>query len=254
MKNFLFSDKDSILGLVTKRCNIRRKHGNISNFDSDGFDLNQESALLPFSIVKVLNKWEKYLYIKSSVASGWVDETCVAIISHNQARALSFPETFCIVTNPTVNLCGTDYFMSCKIPLVDDLLKIPDTEEGILTFKSSPPKEGCHLGYLPFSRNTILSQAVKFLDTPYDWGEKSGGLDCSSLIMYSFACCGITLPRQSSEQAKVTFPVSAYPAENIHLAKPADIIYSPGHVMLSMGGRYVIHASASAGKVCIDRL
>ena len=72
--------------------------------------------------------------------------------------------------------------------------------------------------------------------------------------MYSFACCGIILPRQSAEQAKVTFPVSAYSAENIHLASPADIIYSPGHVMLAMGDRYIIHASASNGKVCIGKL
>lgn len=254
MKNLLFSDTDSVFGVVIKRCNIRRKHGDEINIDSDGFDLNQESALLPLSLVKIQNKWENYFYVKSHVSSGWVDCSSIAIINKQQARDIFFPEFFCIVTEPAINLCGIEYFMSCKIPLVDGYLQIPVTDGYSLSFRKCPPKEGCHTGFLPFSRNTVLSQAVKFLGTPYDWGEKNGGLDCSSLVMYSFSCCGIILPRQSSQQAKVTFPVSAYSVENIHLANPADIIYSPGHVMLAMGDRYIIHASATAGKVTIDRL
>ncbi len=254
MKNLLNFSTDSVFGLVVKRCNIRRVHNNQENIDSDGFDINQESALLPFSLVKIQNKWENYFYIKSHVASGWVDSSSIALISNQQARELFFPEHFCVITEPTITLCGVDYYMSCKIPLVDGYLQIPDFDGSALSFRKCPPKEGCHTGYLPFSRNTVLSQAVKFLKTPYDWGEKNGGLDCSALVMYSFACCGIILPRQSSEQAKVTFPVSVYSVENAHLASPADILYSPGHVMLSMGDRYIIHASASAGKVCIGRV
>lgn len=254
VKNLLFSDTNSVFGVAIKRCNVRRIHGEETNIDKDGFDLNQESALLPFSLVKIHNKWENYYYIKSHVASGWVDCSSIAIISNQDACTLFFPEIFCIITEPSVSLCGTDFFMSCKIPLVDGYLQIPFFDGTSLCFKKCPPKEGCHIGFLPFSRNTVLSQAIKFLGTPYDWGEKNGGLDCSSLIMHSFACCGIILPRQSEEQAKVTFPVSAYPAENIHLANPADIIHSPGHVMLAMGDRYIIHASASAGKVSVGRL
>ena len=254
MKNLLFSNSNSVLGLSVKRCNIRRVYGNTDQLDKDGFDLNQQSALLPFSLVKVMNKWGGYYYIKSHVATGWVPADSIAIISHNQAIELFSPQSFYIIIEPTVTLCGTEYYMSCKIPVYDGLLHIPTLDGETLSFKSCKPKEGCHEGYLPFSRNTVLSQAVKFLDTPYDWGEKQGGLDCSSLVMYSFACSGITLPRSSAEQSKVTFPVAAHPVEDIHLAQPADIIYMPGHVMLSMGGRYIIHASATAKKVSIGEI
>ncbi|MFA7637251.1 MAG: NlpC/P60 family protein [Monoglobales bacterium] len=254
MKNLLFSDPNAVLGLSVKRCNVRRVHGETENLDFDGFDQNQESALLPFSLVKVMNKWDDYLFIKSHVATGWVPADAIAIISHKQAGELFFPEKFCVVTEPNLNLCGEEYYMSCKIPLDCGLLRIPYLDDNVLHFKSCPVKEGCHIGYLPFSRNNLLSQAIKFLDTPYDWGEKSCGLDCSSLIMHSFACFGIILPRSSGEQAKVTFPVSAYPAENAYLAKPADIIYMPGHVMLSLGDSFVLHASATAKKVTVGKL
>ncbi len=254
MKSLLFSDPSAILGLCVKRCNIRRVHGEVEFLDKDGFDQNQESALLPFSLVKVKNKWDDYLYIKSHVATGWVPKESIAIIDRKQAEELFFPKNFCIITEPSVSLCGSNFYMSCKIPVQDGLLQIPFLDGNTLCFKSCPPKEGCHRGYLPFSRNTVLSQAVKFLGTPYDWGEKNGGLDCSSLVMYSFACFGISLPRSSGEQAKVTFPVSVYSPEEKHLAKPADIIHMPGHVMLSMGDCYIIHASATAKKVCIGKL
>ena len=144
--------------------------------------------------------------------------------------------------------------MSCKIPIKDGLLQLPFYDGKSLNIKTHPPKEGCHTGYLPFSRQNVLSQAIKFLETPYDWGEKNGGLDCSSLIMYSFASCGITLPRQSIEQAKITFPVSVFDVEDALISLPGDIIYMPGHVMLSLGGKNIIHASATAGKVCVSVL
>lgn len=251
MKNLLFSDPHHIFGLCVKKCNIRQVHNNVEKLDKDGFDLYQESALLPCSLVKIQNKWDDFYYIKSQVGCGWVPKDSIALITHQQAEKFLFPEEFCIITQPIVNICGTDYHMSCKIPIIGCMLQLPCNVGGNVSFKESPIKEGCHYGYLPFSRNTVISQAVKFLDTPYDWGEKNGGLDCSSLIMYSFACCGISLPRSSAEQAKVTFPVSAFPKDEYHKAKPADIIFSPGHVMLSLGGKFYIHASATAGKVCI---
>lgn len=254
MKNSVLSEKNSVFGISLKRCNIRKIHGNVSNIDSDGFDQNQESALLPFSPVVILNKWKNYYYIKSHVGRGWVPTDSIAIIERDLAKNFFYPDKFCIITEPSVLISGKKFYMSCKIPMEDNSLILPDLVGENLYFKKYQATEGYHIGYLPFSRNTVISQAIKFLGTPYDWGESNGGLDCSALIMYSFACCGIDLPRSSSEQSKVTFPVSSYPAEDIKLSAPGDIIYSPGHVMLSLGDSYIIHASYSAKKVCIGRL
>lgn len=254
MKNLLLSDYNHVLGLCVRRCNIRLVHGEMESPDADGFDLNQESALLPCSLVKIHSSWDDYYYIKSHVGSGWVPKDAIAAISHSDAEEFLFPESFCVITEPVTTLCGMDYFMSCKIPVKNGFLQLPFNDNGTVCFKSCSPREGCHPGYLPFSRNTVLSQAMKFLGTPYDWGEKNGGLDCSALVMYSFASCGISLPRSSNGQSKVTFPVSAFSKDDYRLAKPADIIFSPGHVMLSLGGKYILHASATAGKVCIGEI
>ena len=163
MNNLLFSNTNSVFGLCVKRCNIRKIHGNIENIDSDGFDQNQESALLPFSPVLILNKWNNYYYIKTHVARGWVDADSIAILNRQQTRELFYPDSFCIITEPTVTLCGKEFYMSCKIPLINNMLQIPYIDGENLYFKSCPLKEGCHIGYLTFSRKKTADLIVRLL-------------------------------------------------------------------------------------------
>lgn len=111
-------------------------------------------------------------------------------------------------------------------------------------------------GFLPFTARTVYAQAFKLLNAPYGWGGTFGEQDCSQFLCEIFDTTGITLPRNSTKQAKagplIPGIAGADDAQKagilISLAKPAaTLLRFPGHIMLYLGtvdGKpYAIHAT-----------
>jgi gamma-D-glutamyl-L-lysine dipeptidyl-peptidase len=95
----------------------------------------------------------------------------------------------------------------------------------------------------------IVATSKKFLGTPYLWGGLTPcGFDCSGLVQTIFRFHGIRLPRDSKDQRRAGKPV-----DRAGLL-PGDLLFFPGHVAISCGGRDIIHASAGRGMVTIDSL
>lgn len=94
---------------------------------------------------------------------------------------------------------------------------------------------------------SILNGCREFLGVPYLWGGRSSlGLDCSALVQLVFAFHGITLPRDSGDQREVGEEVAR---KNL---RPADLIFSPGHVVVYIGDSEFIHASLGEGGVAYN--
>lgn len=70
-------------------------------------------------------------------------------------------------------------------------------------------------------RNAIVNTAESLLGIPYSWGgdTPSMGFDCSGFVEYVFSKNGISLPRESHDQATVGTPV----AQNALL--PGDLLF-----------------------------
>ena len=111
-------------------------------------------------------------------------------------------------------------------------------------------------GFLPCTARTVYEQAFKLLNAPYGWGGTFGEQDCSQFLCEIFDTTGITLPRNSTKQAKagplipgIAGADDAQKAEIlISLAKPAaTLLRFPGHIMLYLGSvdgkPYAIHAT-----------
>ena len=102
-------------------------------------------------------------------------------------------------------------------------------------------------------RSHLKEVAMGFLNTPYLWGGCSGyGIDCSGLTQRSFRMCGIQLPRDSSQQAKIGESIAFGDHREGDLAffsKPKQDHIT--HVGLIVGPTSIIHAS---GRVRIDTL
>ncbi len=82
--------------------------------------------------------------------------------------------------------------------------------------------------------------AQTMLGKPYKWGaEGPGSFDCSGLTSWAFKTAGITLPRSSSQQARVGAPVSRSEL------RPGDLLffYQPvSHVGIYVGDGKMINA------------
>jgi len=249
-----FSENNPIIdfGITVKRSSIRQCPNNTPVLDENGFDIMQECALLPSKPVIILDKIGMWYFIQAENCAGWTLFDNIGIVNKKTFEDFITNNNYYIVTDSVIEIDNVQYFMSSRL-IAEGLrkIKIPYLNKTFAEWKTVPVCEGVHKGYLPFTRANIISQAVKLLGYPYDWGEKNGSVDCSALTMYVYACCGVKIPRNSSRQAEIEGPVHVY--ENTESALPGDIIHNPGHVMIYLDEGLVLHASYSNGKVLINR-
>ena len=95
------------------------------------------------------------------------------------------------------------------------------------------------------ARSTVVAAARSQLGVPYVWGGTTPGvgLDCSGLTQYCYAQAGISIPRNSEDQAAFGTKVP------VSLAEPGDILWRPGHVAIFIGDDKYIHEPYS-GEDC----
>ncbi len=109
--------------------------------------------------------------------------------------------------------------------------------------KASIPKDAVADKPLPFTAGNVARLAREMAGEPYGWGGLGGRRDCSSLIRDLFAPFGLTMPRNSGEQAgagKFTDFRNLSPAEKealiIRQGVPwRTLLWKPGHIMLYIG-------------------
>lgn len=115
------------------------------------------------------------------------------------------------------------------------------------------------------TRRGLLTEAFALLDTPYGWGGRGGGRDCSQLVLEVLAKFGLEFPRHSGAQARAgSFAVelAEVPDDTSRLAlldaahaRGVVLLEMPGHIMLYLGRttegrRMVLHAFAEYREAC----
>ena len=107
------------------------------------------------------------------------------------------------------------------------------------------------LGVSLTSREKVLFEIVKYLETPYQYGgETLTGIDCSSFTQQVFKnSINQTLPRTASEQFLIGNKINSKPS-----LKFGDLIFFdtqkikyPGHVGIYLGDNLFAHSSSSRG-------
>ena len=101
------------------------------------------------------------------------------------------------------------------------------------------------------------ASAVEFalgaMGTPYQWGGSGGnGFDCSGLIQFAYGKAGLSVPRQSADQATIGREVGGTESE----LRPGDILVfsaNPGggvsHVGLYVGSGQFIHSGSQGVQI-----
>ncbi len=96
-----------------------------------------------------------------------------------------------------------------------------------------------------------LSEALKFLYTPYLWGGRTNaGIDCSGLIQIAFASVGVNVPRDADLQEKEI----GVALDEEDVPEHGDLAFFPGHVGIMLDDMHILHANAHHMRVSIDPL
>jgi len=251
--------------------------------DDYDFDQLQNSALdvgTPVAVVHTSADGLWY-YVMTSISDGWVEARNIALGDINQVKEFSEDNDFAVVIKPKadifMNEAMTDYYdyvrMGMNLPLtgVDAgrvTVNVPVMDaDGTLAIKEAYMNaEDVNTGFLPFTARNIYKQALMMLNQPYGWGDMYGEQDCSRFLQMVFATVGISLPRDSKDQAQVSNIAVDFDEKSDDATKIAAIVKAPaantllamkGHIMLYLGtinGKpYAIHDTTGYKKIEDDK-
>jgi hypothetical protein len=92
---------------------------------------------------------------------------------------------------------------------------------------------------------SFLTEAFRYVRSPYGWGDLGGGRDCSRFVLDVLASFGLGLPRTSAHQSQsgrytVDVPTETSDIERLALLDEARergvvLVHFPGHIMFYLG-------------------
>lgn len=221
------------------------------------FDRNQNSALDIGTPLVVLHSTRdgRWHFVVAPTSSGWVRDEDIAFGSKDEILNYINSKNFVITTEAkSAILVQGRYYdyvrMGVKFPTllsVDSnmVIVVPQKgEDGNLIFLNGlVAKSSVNRGYLSYTPRNILTQAFKFLNAPYGWGGSFGEQDCSKFIQEVFATVGLKLPRNSTTQSLIGYPISLEGLTKegkintiLKIGEVGStIIHLKGHIMLYIG-------------------
>ena len=155
------------------------------------FDEVQNSALAIAEPVVVLHKSYsgRWLFVKDTIASGWVEASRVAFATHDEFVSYLHRKDVIVVTEPKADLyldremrkyygtvrMGSRFVLKSPAGRSVEVLLPHRQSNGSLAFVSGfLPREDVSFGFLPFTPRIIYRQAFKMLNAPYGWGDMYG--------------------------------------------------------------------------------
>lgn len=141
---------------------------------------------------------------------------------------------------------------SVDVTVPDVNVTVPDTQQP--QQPSTKPETTPSVPDINVPNNTIggqiVNNALQYLGVPYVWGGSTPeGFDCSGLVQYVYAQCGISVPRVSYDQQAAATPIS------LVALQPGDLVFwgdSAYHVGIYIGDGMYIHAPAPGQNVKIQ--
>lgn len=219
-----------------------------------------------------------WVYAQAPLSSGWFKKEKIAFCEYDKFKEFLSEENFVVVTSSKADIFLdkdlTRYYdyvrMGAKFtfnrtdnPEVFEIVIPLRTKDGKFSAqKAYIRKQDVNIRYLPYTARNIIEQAFKLLNSPYGWGGAAGEQDCSSYIQEIFTTVGITLPRNSSAQAKTGIPLGSFKGgseleEKLKIIKQkaipgATILQMKGHIVLYIGiynnDPYIIHETHGYGQ------
>jgi cell wall-associated NlpC family hydrolase len=245
-----------------------------SSADDHDIDRLQESALFPGDPVAVAHESRDgtWWFVVSPRYAAWIEKQYVAEGDRDAILAWGQRAPFLVVTGATARTVHTpenpavsdvQLEMGVRVPVLADwpamdelngqlpaaahVIELPVRgDDGRLSFAPAllPRSADVASDYLPLTEANIIRQAFKFLGERYGWGHSYNARDCSGFASEIYRSFGVLIPRNTSAQAvspalnRLPFDKSdpyAQRLQSLREARPGDLVYMPGHVMMMIG-------------------
>ncbi len=260
-------------GVAVKRADIRAfptDEPSLKKPGADDFDTFQYSGIYPPEPVALLHKSrdQQWGFFQTGTVRGWIRLDKVAFADAGMPEDAGKP---LVVTGSLVNVYGDRNLrkLLARLPM-GQALSLKKEKEGSAPWVVRFPQKvndgvswvdgyidgraDVNIGFLPYTKRNVLTQAFKMAGEKYGWGGKGGRRDCSEFIKDIFASMGVKLPRNSQQQASVgvtmarveDIPKKEELQAALKNAEPAiTLVGLDRHIMLYIGERagkpYVIH-------------
>jgi hypothetical protein len=146
-----------------------------------------------------------------------------------------------------------------RVAVASGLVRLPDGRQGRL-LEGRLVDWSERAGEYPAEAAAVVATGWEWLGVPYLWGGRTRwGADCSGFVQAVYRLHGLTLPRDSFQQAEVGGAVDAGSA--LEACRPGDLLFFRArdservvHVALSLGGTAMLHAAEANGQIVADDL
>lgn len=177
-----------------------------------------------------------------SVAKANVSEQAYVIGFNQQWYKVIYKDLICYIRSDYLKLTEVPYENQASTN--KPLFFVDGKSTGIL-----PSAEALNRPNNSTIRSLIISEAKKYLGTPYVWGGTSPeGFDCSGYVQYVMMKNGISIPRTTLQQVETGRSISKNDLQ------PGDLVFlqntyreGVSHVGIYIGNNQMIHASSSKG-------
>ena len=158
------------------------------------------------------------------------------------------------VSTNQISIISDEFISNRKIEILQESCDFFHLPEGrTLVSLGSEIKSETDTSLPELSSENVVKTAKQFLNVPYLWSGRSFfGIDCSGFVQLVYKLYGISLPRNSYQQAEIGEVLSF-----VEESKPGDLAFFENqegqicHVGIMLNHQEIIHAF---GKVRIDSL
>jgi hypothetical protein len=205
-------------------------------------EVSLETELLAGDLVEVYSEtgsgWSSVRSCRDGY-QGYVRNKGISREISHQTHRIAAPRTIALAKPVVQTPNGIDLWMNCRVTCTG-------RTEGIFVEVHKygwVPKH--HLVPIGMLEDEPVSVALQFLGTPYVWGgSKSAGIDCSGLIQQAFLACGVSMPRNASEQ-EVWQGIHDQQIQEIGRGELSrnDLVFWRGHVAIMLDNSDMVSAT-----------
>jgi hypothetical protein len=207
-----------------------------------------------------------WYFVQMNNYSGWVMASSVGLCSREVFMCYVNPNKFMVTLSSILEIDGQYLRMGYRLPYIS---KTEESYKVLMPIRNELGNlvneevqlnndEKISDGYIPYTYNNLLKQAFKLIGIQYSWGDKVyNKFDCSSTQAAIYACFGIVMGRNTSNQwTTEVYGKTITSISNTELKKyqPGTLLYTSGHVLMYIGidtgGNCWLLHNTSSGNIC----